>query len=202
MFERNAQPSLARRPCRHDKFPRPDGIGRSAGEARKYGDIVKPDGEDGIDPAGAENRRQHDGGEDGGKGEGKIRHAHDQLFRPAAPRRRQQAEADPGEQSDRDGDHGNNNGILRPDHQHGDDVAAELVGSQPVIQRWGLEAIGDDDINRARRPEQRDKGAYHEEGGQQTPDNQAAASPAALKEGEKAGITHMSCAFNLGSTTA
>ena len=53
---------------------------------------------------GAEHRRQHDGRQDGRKGEAEVGHPHDDFLDPAALRRREQAESGADDEADADGD--------------------------------------------------------------------------------------------------
>jgi hypothetical protein len=92
MLHRDAEAAFAGRPRGQHELARPDGVGRRAGDARKGGDVVDADGDDGVHNAGAEHGGHHDGRQDGREGKAEVRQPHDQLFHPAAARSGQQAQ--------------------------------------------------------------------------------------------------------------
>jgi hypothetical protein len=151
-----------------DEFARPQrqrAAARDAGEDRNVEDA---DGDDGVDRAGAEDRGDHHRRQQGREGEDDVGGAHQHLVGDAAFCRRPAAErhADGHTDADRDQRHGD--GIAAADHDHGEDVAAEMVGAEPVGGVRGLQPVGDDQFGHViGRPDEREKRDSDDEDGDQ-----------------------------------
>ena len=85
------------------------------GHAREDRDVEDADGDDGVDRAGAEDRRDHDGESSAGKAKTKSFSRMIASSTSAAPRRRQQAERHADAHADADGDERHGDRVARAD---------------------------------------------------------------------------------------
>jgi hypothetical protein len=124
---------------------REDGAADQAGVAR---DLADADGDHHVLQAGAEDGDDDEGHQDAGEGEHDVDHAHHGGVHELAVVARQQAEdhADGGGDGDRDqADRERDAGAVE---DAGEDVAAELVGAQPMLGGGWLGAVGRVDLDR------------------------------------------------------
>ena len=139
------------RPGGEDELPVPE---LEEARAREPGE----DGQEGhadrhhADPqARAEHGAHQERGQDGGKALDGVHQPHEALVEPAAEVAGQHAERDPDAHADAHRDHAHHDRIDRPRHDAREQVAAELIGAQPVRGGRALEAPGDRHLERVPR---------------------------------------------------
>ena len=132
MLQRDQDLAFASGAGGEDVFTRPDGERTGAGDAGKNRDVEDADRNDGIDRAGTEDRGDHDGGQQRREGKDEIVQPHQGFVDEPSARRGPAAQRYAETQTDADGNQGNGNGVARTDHDHRQDVTAEMVGAEPV----------------------------------------------------------------------
>jgi hypothetical protein len=129
MHQRGREWPAAERQRRPNEVAPPDLEGGAAGDAGEHRDIEDADGDDGVHRPRPEQGGDQDRRQDGGKGEGEIDEPADQFVGPAAQRRRQQAERHAHRHAQPHRHRADRDRVARPDHDHGQDVAAEMIGA-------------------------------------------------------------------------
>ena len=178
MLQRNAQPPLARHPRRPHEIARPQRQRAAARKAREDGYVEDADGDDGVDRP-----RPGDGGyEDGEKkrreGEDEIVGAHDDLVHEAALGRREEAERHARAEADAGRHQRDRDGVARAAEDHRKDVAAHLVGAEPVRGRRRHQPLLDEDeFGVIGRPDERQPRRREDQRGQREADGEAGGGP-------------------------
>lgn len=98
---------------------------------------MNADGDHAGDAAGAEAGGKHDRQKDDGKGEEQVGDAHGQRLETAAARGGRKTERHAQDDADEHRDDADLQDALPAGHQHREDIAAEMVGSEQVIGRGG-----------------------------------------------------------------
>ena len=147
------------------------GEDRAAHDAHEGGRVDDADRQHDVDERGAEHRGDRDRQQDRGEGEEDVHQQRERAVEPAAAVAGDQPEQHAERARDADRDHADLEGDARAVEQAAEDVAAELVGAEPVERGWRLQARAQIDLERIeRRPERGRHGGCNQNADQESAD--------------------------------
>ena len=185
MLDRDAGRALAADPCGEHEVERPQRQRSGAHQPGKDGDVENADGDDGVDRRGADDGRDHDRDQQRGKGEDQIVETHHHVIEQATPGGSgEQPQRHPAEHANPDGKQSHRDRRASADHDHRQNIAAEMVRPQQMVGRGRRELGGDVQAGHVvRGPQQRHQPGGDEQPAQPQPDQQPGAHDGFLRRG-------------------
>ena len=151
----------------------------------KNGDVENTDSDDSVDRRRADNGRDHDRDQQRGKGEDQIVKAHHHVVEQAAPRcSGEQPQRHPAQHANPDGQQGDRDRGARADHDHRQNIPAEVIGTQQMVCRCGRKFGSDIQARHVvRGPQQRHQPGSDKQPTQREPDQQPGTHAGFLRRG-------------------